>query len=232
MTKPATGRATGIALSSYCCRHECRIYCDNMSHKNRHIDARRPLYVSLEGHDMTESDNDLKSIFGHKPTQQELASRFRGALAELNMTPAELAEFMSKNNDPRDMSAILRGIQRTLAEDTRVSGELMVIVNMLLLRHRRLKHRYSQIVWQRNEHGVYWAQVDGWYVYIVPQSKGRWQITCRHGLDPKDYSPPFSRWYNTLEEARNKAWAHLEDGMNEEANNLHTYAALHSSDHR
>lgn len=176
---------------------------------------------------MTDSDDEFQSPLGYKPTQKDLVASFRKALDELIMTPADLADFMVKNNDPRCIAAIIRSIQRTLAEDTRVSGELMVVINMLLARHRRLKRRYSNVVWNKNDHGVFWAEVEDWFVYIYPQSKNRWQLTCRHGLDPKDYSPPFGRWLSSLEEAKNKAFAHVEDGMNEEADNLHEYALYH-----
>lgn len=176
---------------------------------------------------MSDNDVGLEDVIHPKPTQQQLIAQVKSALVELKMTPADLAAFMLDNGDHRDYQTVLRGIQRALVEDTRVSGELYVIVNMLLRRNRYLKHRYINISWEKNEYGTYWTKVDDWYVYLVPQSRGRWQITCRHGLDPKDYSPPFSRWFNTFEEARDRAWAHLENGMAEEASILHNYAVLH-----
>lgn len=175
---------------------------------------------------LQEVDDD---IFNPKPSAEELRSRFCEALEELTMTPADLATFMDKNRDYRDFKATIRSIQRMVSGDTRVSGEMMVIVNMLKRRHRRLKARYGDLRWQRTEHGVYEAQVDGWYVRISPQTRGRWLLSCACGPSRKDFSPPFGRWLESLEEAKNKALACVEEGMNELADILAEDAKLEKS---
>ncbi|RJT28149.1 hypothetical protein D3227_34785 [Mesorhizobium waimense] len=155
-----------------------------------------------------------EDIFDRKPTPEELTQKFNAALKELMLTPGDLATFMDKNRDYREGSATIRGIQRMVSGETRVSGEMMVIVNMLLRQHRRLKARYPDLKWERNPHGAYWAQVEDWYVYISPQTRGRWILVCSHGSSPKDYSPPFGRWLDSLEEAKAKALVCVEEGMN------------------
>ena len=137
------------------------------------------------------------------------------------MTPGDLTAHMGNNSDYRDSGATIRSIQRMVSGETRVSGEMMVIMNMLLRQRLRLKARYSNLAWQRYENGVFWAKVDDWYVHISPQTKGRWLLSCRHGTRPQDYSPPFGRWLNSLEEAQEKALFCVEEGMNEEAHNIY-----------
>lgn len=154
-------------------------------------------------------------IFHHEPTPEEQRQKLIAALGELTLSPADLARHLEKNRDYRDFSATIRGIQRMIAGETRVSGEMMVIVNMLLRQHRRLKARYPDLKWEQTEHGTYYAQVENWFVYISPQTRGRWILSCRNGPSPKDYSPPFGRWLDSLEEAKNKALACVEEGMND-----------------
>ena len=127
---------------------------------------------------------------------------------------ADVATFINKK-DYRDYSATVRGIQRKVSGETRVSGEMMVIANMLLRQHRRLKARYPNLQWKQDQYGVYRTQVEDWYVCISPQTRGRWILSCRHGTGAKDFSPAFGRWLDSLEEAKNKALACVEEGMND-----------------
>lgn len=150
-------------------------------------------------------------------TSKELTASFNEALAELRMTPADLAKHMHTNGDYRDFSATLRSIQRMISGDTRVSGEMLVIIKMLLRQRRRLQSKYSDLQWHRNERGIYKAEIDGWFVHIAPQTKGRWLLHCRHGKNSEDYSPPFGRWLDSLDEAKEKALICVEEGMNDEA---------------
>jgi hypothetical protein len=62
-----------------------------------------------------------------------------------------------------------------------------------------------------------WAvrRAHDWYVHISPQTRGRWILSCRNGQRPEDYSSPFGRWLGSLEEAKNKALAQIEEGMND-----------------
>jgi hypothetical protein len=154
-------------------------------------------------------------IFNYKPSPEEQRQKFIATLSELSLSPADLARYMDRNRDNRDFSATIRGIQRIMGGETRVSGEMIVITNMLLRQHRRLKMRYHPLIWERSEHGTYWTQVDDWFVYISPQTRGRWLLYCRNGQGPKDYSPPFGRWLDSLEEAKNKALSCVEEGIND-----------------
>lgn len=158
---------------------------------------------------------DMSDFFGKKPTDEELRIEFMKTLKEISFTPDELLKWMSRRGDYRDRSASIRGIQRMMSGETRVSGPMMVLVNTLVRQHRRLKARHPNLAWSINEHGTYTAQVDSWHVYIARQSKGRWLLSCSSGLSHEDYSPPFGRWLDSLEEAQNKALMSVEEGMAE-----------------
>ncbi|BCG98695.1 hypothetical protein MesoLj131b_06950 [Mesorhizobium sp. 131-2-5] len=163
---------------------------------------------------MSDADT-FDDLLDPKPNPERERQRFTAALAELKFIPADLAAFMDKNRDYRDFSATIRSIQRMLSGETRVSGEMMVIVNMLLRQHRRLKAKYPNLQWQRNEHGVHSAQVEGWFVYVSPQTRGRWRLECSSGPSRSDYSPSWGRWLDSLEEAKEKALVCVEEGMND-----------------
>jgi hypothetical protein len=156
--------------------------------------------------------SDMSINFDHKQTDEELRAHFSSALKEISFTSGELLSWMTDRGDYRDSSATIRSIQRMMAGDTRVSGTMMVLVNTLVRQHRRLKAEYPNLVWSINERGVHIAEVDGWYIYVSPQSKGRWILSCSNGPNHKDYSPPFGRWLDSLEEAKNKALMSVEEG--------------------
>jgi hypothetical protein len=156
---------------------------------------------------------NTNETFCRKPTDEELYREFSDALEEISFTPGELLSWMSRRGDYRDGSAKIRGIQRLMSGETRVSGPMMVLVHTLVRQHRRLKARHPDIKWTVNEYGTHSTQIDGWHVYIYPKSKGRWLLLCRSGPNPDDYSPPFGRWLDTLEEAKNKALMSVEEGM-------------------
>lgn len=160
----------------------------------------------------------MTDIFDRKPTEEELREKFSAALAEISFTPAELMGLMIDRGDYRDSASIIRSINRMVSGETRVSGEMMVLVNGLVRQHRRLKQQYPDLVWNLNEHGTYSAQVGDWHVYIVPKSKGRWLLYCRDGVS--DYSPPFGRWLSSLEEAKNKALMSVDEGITQMAENI------------
>jgi hypothetical protein len=172
---------------------------------------------------------DLDIFQPKKPTEEDLRQKFIAALAALSVTPAELADYMKKIGDYRDFNATTRSIQRMVSGESRVSGEVMVIVNMLLRRHRRLKEQHPNIEWTVGADGVHRAQVMGWYLYIQPRRTSpsrptRYILSCSTGPGPKDFSPEFGRWLDSLEEAKNKALVVIEEGMNDLATFHHEEA--------
>ncbi|MFW7270284.1 hypothetical protein ACMAUO_20405 [Gluconacetobacter sp. Hr-1-5] len=137
------------------------------------------------------------------------------ALAELRLMPFDLAAKMEKFGDDRTPQAINRSIQRMLSGETNVSPEMTVIVSMLLRQQQRLKERHPDLKWEETPHGAYHTNVENWHVYLSPQTRGRWILSCAAGQNRSDYSPPFGRWLDTLDEAKHKALVEIEEGMND-----------------
>lgn len=155
-------------------------------------------------------------IFGvRNRTPEDIAQEWKAALSELGLSAVELADYMKKQGgDYRPYATILRGIQRMISGETKVSGEMFVIVTMLIRQHRRLKHRHAKLDWERHPSGSFSAYVEDYQVFLSPQSKSRWIVSC---TAPSGFSPPFGRWQQSLDAAKNKALACVEEGMNDVA---------------
>lgn len=61
----------------------------------------------------------------------EQHSEFRAKIASLGMTQSGLARRMKELGDDRDEKNILRSIQRMVAGDARVSGEMRALLGLL-----------------------------------------------------------------------------------------------------
>lgn len=67
----------------------------------------------------------------------EGAAYFRAALAELGETQSTLARLMQRHGDDRQLSTILRNIQRMALGEARISGEMRVLLNYMLREKQR-----------------------------------------------------------------------------------------------
>jgi len=160
-----------------------------------------------------ENDQALGLIPPRTPERRR--QDFIETLAALRLKPVDLATKLVKFGDDRPFTAIIRSIDRMISGETKVSAEMSVIVSTLFRQHLRLEKRHREISWTTTEHGSYHAKIDGWYVYISPQTRGRWLLSCAAGPSRQDYSPPFGRWLDSLDEAKHKASVEVEEGMNE-----------------
>lgn len=61
----------------------------------------------------------------------EQHSEFRAQIAGLNLTQSGLARRMKELGDDREEKNILRSIQRMIAGDARVSGEMRALLGLL-----------------------------------------------------------------------------------------------------
>lgn len=162
----------------------------------------------------TDDDDNLLGAFPAR-TPERRRQDLIDALAELRLSPAGLAGKLEKLGDDRSFKSIIRSIERMISGETKVSPEMSVIIEMLLRQQRRLKMRHRDIQWTVTENGTHQAQIDGWYIYLSPQTRGRWILSCAAGPSRQDYSPPFGRWLDSLDEAKHKALIEVEEGMNE-----------------
>lgn len=163
---------------------------------------------------MDGEEDDVLGLVPRRPPEKRRQEFIEG-LAELRLKPGDLAAKLEKFGDDRPFQSIIRSIDRMISGETKVSSEMSIIISMLLRQHRRLKRRYSEVEWTHTEHGTHQAEVDGWYIYIIPQTRGRWILSCSAGPSRQDYSPPFGRWLDSLDEAKHKALVEVEEGMNE-----------------
>jgi hypothetical protein len=64
------------------------------------------------------------------------AREFRARIARLGMTQTSFASLMKRLGDDRNEKNILRSIQRMVAGDNRVSGEMKVLLGLLEARQK------------------------------------------------------------------------------------------------
>lgn len=131
------------------------------------------------------------------------ASELRECLNELGMSPSQLSSEFSQMGDYRSHSAILRSIQRALAGETAVSGEMFVIIQLLLRQHRRWTLLERKINWSKNQHGDICAEVDGYRIKLHHFYNKSWQIHVIH--QESGYSHPYPAYPDSLKAAKIKA---------------------------
>ena len=157
--------------------------------------------------------NDDDSLFSL--TSEERTEHFKELLEELDEKPTELASRLIRLGDYRNAAAIMRGIQRMAAGDTKVSGEMLVIVRMLVNQQRLQYSKLSQVEWAQQANGAWVAKFEGFKITLHPQTKDRWSIYLR--VIETDYSPACGSWQVGLEAAKRKALVRLADGQMEAA---------------
>ena len=157
--------------------------------------------------------NDEDSLFSL--TSEERTEHFKKLLEELDEKPTELASRLIRLGDYRNAAAIMRGIQRMAAGDTKVSGEMLVIVRMLVNQQRLQYSKLSQVEWAQQANGAWVAKFEGFKITLHPESKQRWSIYLR--VIATDYSPACGSWQVGLDAAKRKALVRLADGQMEAA---------------
>jgi len=139
-----------------------------------------------------------------------LAYVLRQDLNELNWTPAALVDRMKSLGDYRPRATILRGINRALEAQNKPSGELLALARLAVRFKRRLLLSYENMAWTELEDGSHTGAVEDFRVTLVPQSKGRWLVVVVH---KNGYCAPYSRWQNTLEDAKHMAFITLDNAQ-------------------
>lgn len=157
--------------------------------------------------------NEDDNLFSSTP--EERTEQFKLLLAELDEKPTELAWRMIRLGDYRNAAAIMRSIQRMSAGDTQVSGEMLVIVRMLVNQQRLQYSKLSQVKWAQQGNGAWVAEFEGFKITLHPETKQRWSIYLR--VIETDYSPACGAWQVGLEAAKRKALVRLADGQLEAA---------------
>lgn len=154
--------------------------------------------------DVTEQSlDDVFDLVERSQTPEEATAGFRAAMASLGLSQRALAGRMRALGDKRDFETILRSVQRMATGDARVSGEMQVIMTLLLRERTRAERMVARANW-REEDGWITATLEGVALSLSPQSRGRWQIHAQIDT-PKGYSPPIPHWRNSLQDAKLRA---------------------------
>lgn len=133
-------------------------------------------------------------------------AKLRQDLANMSLNQSTLADLMAELGDKRELKSILRSIQRMAGEEARLSGEMHVILTLLLRQHRRARRLADQAEWTSHDDGRLTTEMQGVRLTLRPQSKGRWSIVARYIADGANgYSPEFPHWRNSLGEAKLRA---------------------------
>lgn len=144
-------------------------------------------------------------------TSTETAAAFKAALQSLGETQSSFTERLWMLGDHRTDTSILRSVQRMASGEIRVSGEMMVILELLKReREAGLKDWNRRVVWTEGERGTVRAQVDDFSIILSPERGEKWRVIVNH----KDgYSHPWPRFQTSLEEAKIKAYGCHRDAV-------------------
>jgi hypothetical protein len=158
------------------------------------------------------TDVDVATILNGPPprTPEQATAAFRKALEELCETQSGLALRMQRLGDRRPLDTILRGIQRMASGETRVSGEMLVILEMMNRERQRAKYEASKLPWANVANGCVTTKTRDFTISLSPQSRGRWLVNLVH-VD--GYSPPWPAWQSYLDEAKIKSLLCLDDAL-------------------
>ncbi|WP_395741814.1 hypothetical protein [Prosthecobacter sp.] len=135
------------------------------------------------------------------------------AMHELHASPLSLAKRMRELGDNRSLSVITRSLQRMLAGETRVSGEILVIANLMVRELRQLLKQYAHLEWKPLANGVITTITDDFRITLHPKSKDRWLVNLVYLKT--GYSPSWQPWQNGLDAAKHMAISCLEPARKE-----------------
>ena len=157
------------------------------------------------------NDQTLDDLLIGKPLTPEQATvAFRKALEELGESQSGLASRMQRLGDKRPFANILRNIQRMASGETRVSGEMEALLEMLNRERRRARFEAEILPWTSIGNGCVASKVRDFTITLTAQSRGRWHINLVH---QDGYSPPWPSWQDSLEEAKIKSLICLDDAI-------------------
>ncbi|WP_295990462.1 hypothetical protein [Rugamonas sp.] len=153
-------------------------------------------------------------------TPEARTAEFKARLDELEEGAAELARRLRGLGDYRSVSTIQRSFQRMQSGEIAVSGEMMVIVKMLVNQQRIRNKRASVLEWNRKANGARSTTEDGFIINLNPETNSRWSVSLTH--IETEFRPTWPRWQPSLEAAKRKAMTCLADGILE----VHELAAI------
>jgi hypothetical protein len=149
--------------------------------------------------------------FTAEPTIEEAAADLRSKLLTLCETQYGLAKRMAELGDRRPFQTILRSVQRMLAGDSRVSGEMQAIIGLLIRERERAIYDSAALEWSTDTNGLVRAKVKGFRITLIPERSG-WRIEVREDKDD-GYCHPWPKFPPNLGEAKIKSMIWLEEAI-------------------
>ncbi len=146
-----------------------------------------------------------------EPTVEEAAADFRSKLLTLFETQYGLAKRMSELGDRRPFQTILRSVQRMLAGDSRVSGEMQAIMGLLIRERERAIYDANALQWSTDRNGLVRTKTKGFSITLMPERSG-WRIEVREDKD-NGYCHPWPKFPPDLYEAKIKSMIWLEEAI-------------------
>jgi|GEM_PF-3054073 len=152
-------------------------------------------------------DEDLEA----SPHDPEEATRlFHAALEIIDESPGRLALRMRRLGDHRPLGAITRAIQRMAAGESKVSGEMQVVMQLLVRERERAAEDVARLRWSQVGKAMT-ATAKDFTITLTPQTRGRWKVSVTHV--PTRYSPDWPVWQTSLEDAKVKAILCIDDAL-------------------
>jgi hypothetical protein len=139
------------------------------------------------------------------------AVAFRERIAAIHETQQGLAKRMRELGDSRPFSTVLRGVQRMATGDTRVSGEMQVILSLLAREVERQKAEVDALTWEVDAEGAVRTKSMGFTITMYPERSG-YRIYVREET-PDGYCAPWPRFPQGIEAAKLKAMETLHEAI-------------------
>lgn len=97
-----------------------------------------------------------------------------------------------------------------LSGDTAVSGEMRVIISMLLYRQRQREQLYKDLRWNEQDDGSVSTTVGDYKIALYPQTKRRWLVLI---TNKQGRNHPWPDWQYDLDDAKQMALKVLDDAV-------------------
>jgi hypothetical protein len=96
--------------------------------------------------------------------------------------------------------------------ETRVSGEMQLILELFNREARRARYEADKLPWVQVTKGMLTAKTRDFTISLSEQTRGRWHISLMH----KDgYSPPWPSWQPNLEAAKVRALLCVDEAVHD-----------------
>ncbi|HEX7760353.1 MAG TPA: hypothetical protein VF459_12675 [Caulobacteraceae bacterium] len=148
------------------------------------------------------TDESDGGLYGPPATPEQVTAAFRDGVVEFAGGAAQMAAVMIEHGDDRKAEAVTRSIQRMMAGDVRVSGEMLVVLNLIRQAELRRRRLIAATSWTQHHDGTITGDVADFTIVLRPATRGRWRSDLIHR---GGYEASWPKWQPTLEGAKRVA---------------------------